>query len=133
MNAIQPSRPPVQPRENRQVARRSKNNQSRRRHSYRGILLENTAKLCASTAIASLALYGLAQLLPYVWSQQQNSQEISREVQQTEGRVNNLRKDFSFYFDPHQTETIMKEQSNLLEPGQRQVFLQNNSKSETRN
>lgn len=124
MNAIQPSRPPVQPRENRQVARRSKNNQHRHRRSYQGILLENTAKLFASTAIASLALYGLAQLLPQVWSQQQKSQEISREVKQTEGRVNTLRQDFSVYFDPRQAETVMKEQSNLIQPGQRQVFLQ---------
>lgn len=124
MNAIQPSRPPVQPRENRQVARRSKTNQRRRRQSYQGILLENTAKLFASTAIASLALYGLAQLLPYVWSQQQKSQEISHEVKQAEGRVNNLRQNFTVYFDPHQAEAVMKEQSNLLQPGQRQVFLQ---------
>lgn len=124
MNAIQPSRPPVQPRENRQVARRSKNNQHRHRRSYQGILLENTAKLFASTAIASLALYGLAQLLPQVWSQQQKSQEMNHEVKQAEGRVKNLRKDFGLYFDPHQSETVMKEQSNLLQPGQRQVFLQ---------
>lgn len=124
MNAIQPSRPPVQPREKRPVARRSKNNQRRSRQSYQGILLENTAKLLASTAIASLALYGLAKLLPQVWSQQQKSQEISHEVKQTEGRVNHLRQDFSLLFDPHQAEAVMKEQSNLLQPGQRQVFLQ---------
>jgi hypothetical protein len=126
MNAIQPSRPPVQPRETRQVATRQKNNQRRQnRHPYRGMLLENTAKLFANVTLSALAMYGLAQLFPYLWSQQQKWQEISTEVKQAEGRVYTLRKDFSRYFDPRQTDSVMKEQSNLLEPGQRQVFWQN--------
>lgn len=123
MNAIQPSIPPEYPQETRKVTTRHKSTRRRQsRHLYRTIALENTAKLFVNGVLSAAALYGLAQLLPYLWLQQQKWQEINTEVKQAEGRVNYLRQDFNRYFDPHQAETLMKEQSNLLEPGQRQVF-----------
>lgn len=127
MNAIQPSRPPVQPQEPRRQNRRRKSQQRQQRHPNRSLLLENSAKLFANCAISALTLYSLAQLLPYLWTQQQKWHEMSTEVKQVEGRVSNLRQDFNRYFDPHQSSTLMKEQNNLVEPGQRQVFLLNKS------
>lgn len=143
MNAIQPSIPPLQPepqrRENtprpsspqdlrRQSSRRKNLKHRQQRHPSRALVLENTAKLFAYGAISALTVCSLVQLLPYLWSQQQKWQEIDTEVKQAEGRVKHLRQDFSRYFDPRQTPTLMKEQSNLVEPGQRQVFLQNKTK-----
>lgn len=123
MNAIQPSRPPVQ--HEASPAPRPKKTQRRpRRHAYKAIAVENTARLCTNVAISAIAAYGLAHLLPHLWSQQQKWQEISTEVQRTEGRVNNLQQDFQRYFDPRQTETLMKQQSNMLEPGESQVIWQ---------
>jgi len=84
--------------------------------------LETTVKLTVNVALSALAVSNLMHLLPYSWSQQEKWQEISTEVKHSEGRVNNLRVVFSRYFDPQQAETIMKEQSSRLEPGQRQIF-----------
>lgn len=126
MHATQPSKPPLQPRDPRQVATRQK--KSRRRltsQTQRVIGLENTAKLIANILISTVAVYGIARLLPNFWLQQQRWQEINTEVQQAEGRVNYLRQDFERYFDSSQAYTLMKEESNLLEPGQKQVFWQN--------
>lgn len=130
MNAIQPSRPPIQPRKTRPSTSRKKNTQRHlNRHPHRARALENTAKLAASTVLCSAAIYGLANLLPYVWSGQQKWQEVSTEVKQTQGRVDSLRQNFNRYFDPRQAQSVMQEQSNLVEPGQRQVFLLEPTKS----
>lgn len=123
MHAIQPSKPPLKPRQTHQVASRQKNTRRRQgSHSYQVMALENTAKLLANIVVCGVAAYGLARLLPYFWLQQQKSQEISTEVQQAEGRVNHLRQDFTRYFDSREANTLMKEQSNLLAPGEKQVF-----------
>lgn len=128
MNAIQPSRPPVEPRETRSSTTRQKKTRSRvNRHPYKAVALENTTKLLANVVLFAVTVYGLGHLLPYVWSQQQKWQEIKTEVEQAEGRVNTLNKDFSRYFDPRQEKTVMEEQSTLVEPGQRQVLWQNKS------
>lgn len=125
MNAIQPSRPPLQPQKTRRQDRRKK---TARRHSNRTVVLENTAKLFANCAISALTLYSLVQLIPCLWSQQQKSTKIHTEVKQIEQRVSHLRQDFNRYFDPRQSSTLMKEQNHLVEPGQRQVFLLDKSR-----
>jgi len=128
MNAIQPSRPPLQPQKTRRQDRRKKTEQRQQRHPNCTLVLENTAKLFANCAISALTLYSLAQLIPYLWSQQQKSNEIHTEVKQIEERVSHLRQDLNRYFDPRQSSTLMKEQNNLIEPGQRQVFLLDKSR-----
>lgn len=128
MNAIQPSRPPLQPQKTRRQARRRKTEQRQQRHPNRTLVLENTAKLFTYCAISALTLCSLAQLVPYLWSQQQKSNEIHTEVKQIEKRVSHLRQDLNRYFDPRQSSTLMKEQNNLIEPGQRQVYLLDKSR-----
>lgn len=124
MHAIQPSKPPLKPRKTPQVTTRPKNTRRRQSSNYRVLALENTAKLCTSVVICGVAVYGLARLIPRCWTQQQKWQEINTEVQQAQGRVDYLRRDFNRSFDSSGADTLMKEQSNLLEPGEKQVFWQ---------
>ncbi|AFY85666.1 hypothetical protein [Chroococcidiopsis thermalis] len=128
MNAIQPSRPPLQPQKTRRQERRRKTVQRQQRHPNRTLVLENTAKLFANCAISAITLYGLVQLAPYLWSQQQKSNAINTEVKQIEQRVGHLRQDLNRYFDPRQSHSLMKEQNNLIEPGQRQVYFLDKSR-----
>ncbi|MBV8887931.1 MAG: hypothetical protein JO235_28585 [Chroococcidiopsidaceae cyanobacterium CP_BM_RX_35] len=119
MNAFQPSKPPLQPVESRRVAPQTR----RRRHPHAAMTLEITAKLSVNIILSALAVCALVKLVPYTWSQQQKLQEIQTEDKRIEERVAHLQTDFSRYFDPQQTQTIMQEQSDLLAPGQRPVVL----------
>lgn len=123
MNALQPSRPPLKPVEPRRVAsqRKSRN----RRRPYQVMALQTTAKLTINVLLSAVAVSALVKLVPYYWSQQEKLQEIQTEVKLTEGRVNSLRTDFNRYFDPQQAKSIMQEQSNRVDPGQRPVILIN--------
>lgn len=127
MNATQPSKPPVRPVKSRQVATHKKKQHRLSKSPYWLVAVETTVKLTVNVVLSALAVSNLMHLLPYSWSQQEKWQEISTEVKHSEGRVNNLRTVFSRYFDPQQAETIMKEQSSRLEPGQRQIFWQDKS------
>ena len=119
MNAIQPSKPPLQP----VKPRRQVNPRARRRRSYRAMVLEPTAKLAVNIVLSTAALTALVQLLHYQGSQLQKLDEIQTQVKLIEGRVNLLQTDFARYFDPQQAKNVMQEQSNRLDPGQRQVVL----------
>lgn len=120
MNAIQPSRPPLQPVEPRRTPQRKSRNC---RRSHRSVALQTTAKLTVNVLISAAAVSALVKLLPYYSSQQEKLQEIRSEVNLTERRVSQLRTDFNRYFDPQQAKTIMQEQSNRVGPGQRPVIL----------
>lgn len=122
MNAIQPSRSPLQPVEPRRVPQRKSRN---RRRPYRSMAVQTTAKLTINILLSAAAVSALVKLLPYYQSQQEKLQEIQTEVKLTEGRVNHLRTNFNRYFDPQQAKTIMQEQSNRVNPGQRPVILLN--------
>ncbi len=122
MNAIQPSRPPLQPVEPRRVTPQIKRRR-RRPRSNRLVALETTAKLAVNVVLSAAAVSGLVKLLPYQWSQQEKLWEINSEVKLVEGRVNHLRTDFNRYFDPQKAKSVMQEQSNRVAPGQRPVIL----------
>ena len=122
MNAIQPSRPPLKPDEPRRSPQK-KSQRSRRPNPYRVIALETTAKLTVNVVLSAAAVYGLCQLLHYQWFQQEKLQEVRTEVKLTQERVNLLRTDFDRYFDPLQAKSVMQEQSNRVETGQRQIIL----------
>ncbi len=120
MNAIQPSRPQLQTVKPRRVP------QSRSsRRPYRFMALQTTAKLTVNVLLSAAAVSALVKLLPYYQSQQEKLQEIQTEVNMTQGRVASLRTEFSRYFDPQQAKSIMQDQSNRVDPGQRSVFLLN--------
>ncbi|BAZ52041.1 hypothetical protein NIES4103_47000 [Nostoc sp. NIES-4103] len=123
MNAIQPSRPPLQPIQKRRVVPRPKRHL--RQRSYRVMALETTAKIAVNVAISAAAVSALTQLLPYHWSQQEKLREIRTEVKLMEGRVNILQAEFSRNFDPRQTKSIMEQQGYRFDPNQRPVVLIN--------
>jgi len=118
MNAFQPSRPPLQPVPRRQPARKRNN----RRHPYRGVAVQTTAKLAVYIVLSTAAVSAIVKLLPYNWSQQQKLQEIQTEVNSAAERFDSLQTNFSHNFDPQASRDVMKQQSNRLEPGQRKVI-----------
>jgi len=123
MNAIQPSRPPLQPIQKRRVVPRPKRHL--RQRSYQVMALESTAKIAVNLLVTGVAASALAQLLPYHWLQQGKLREISTEVKLMEGRVNGLQAEFGRNFDPQQTKTIMQQQGYRFDPSQRRVVLMN--------
>ncbi|MBW4646094.1 MAG: hypothetical protein KME23_24400 [Goleter apudmare HA4340-LM2] len=128
MNAIQPSRPPLQPIQKHRVTPRPKRHLRQRSHQI--MALETTAKIAVNLAISGAAISALVQLLPYHWSQQEKLREIRTEVKQMEGRVNILQTEFIRNFDPHQRKTIMQQQGYRFDPSQRQVVLMNQDRKE---
>lgn len=121
MNAIQPSRPPLQPIPRRRVAPRPKRHL--RQRSYQVMALETTAKIGVNIVISVAAVTALVKLLPYHWSRQAKLQEINTELRQVEARVNTLKVEFSRNFDPRQAKSIMQEQGYRFDPNQRPIML----------
>ncbi len=97
-----------------------------RANSHRALAAEATVKIIANLTISVVAISGLVQLLPYYQEQKQKLQEISQEVQRTEDRVQRLRFEFSYNFDPTQTQRIMQEQTELQDPQQLQIIWKEN-------
>lgn len=119
MNAFQPSRPPLQPIQQRRVNPRPK--RRLRQRSYQVMALETTAKITVNLVISAAAVSALIQLLPYHWSQQEKLRAIRIDVKQMEERVYQLQAQFSRNFDPRQAKMIMQEQGYRFDPNQRQV------------
>ena len=123
MNAIQPSRPPLQPIQKRRVTPRPKRHL--RQRSYQMIALESTAKIAVNLVITAVAASALTQLLPYHWLQQEKLREMSTEVKLMEGHVNGLQAEFSRNFDPQEAKIIRQRQGYRFDPSQRQIVLIN--------
>ncbi|MBD2042306.1 hypothetical protein [Microcoleus sp. FACHB-672] len=125
MNAIQPSRPTLQPVEpRRRVARRA--GKYPRQNPHLMMATETTVKLAVNVVLSLVAVSALVQLLPHNRAGQEKLQQVQTEVQSAQGRVNQLRADFSRSFGPQQVKTIMQEQSYRMDPTQlRIVWLEN--------
>lgn len=123
MNAFQPLQPTLQPEKKRRSVPRPKKHL--RQRSYRIMAMETSAKITVNVIIITAALSALSQLLPYHWLQQDKLREIRTEVKLMEGRVSNLKSEFSRNFDPTQADTIKQEQSYRFEPSKRQLVIIN--------
>ncbi|MEH2066993.1 MAG: hypothetical protein V7K47_02275 [Nostoc sp.] len=123
MNAIQPSRPPLQPIQKRRIIPRPKRHL--RQRSYQVMALESTAKIAVNLFITAAAASALAQLLPYQWLQQQKLREIRTEVNLMKGHVDSLQAEFNRNFDPQQAKSIRQQQGYRFDPSQRRVVLMN--------
>lgn len=123
MNAFQPSQPTLQPEKQSRSVPRPKRHL--RQRSYKILAIETSAKITVNLIIISAALSALSQLLPYHWLQQDKLREIRTEVKLMEGRVSDLKSEFSRNFDPTQADTIRQEQSYRFPPGQRQLIIIN--------
>ncbi len=129
MNAFQPSRPPIQPVEQRRTVPRPKRHL--RQRAYQIMALETTAKVLVNTVISTAAVSALLQLLPYHWSQQDKLRTVRTEVKVMEGRVQNLQTEFSRNFDPGEAKSIMQQKSFRFDPNQRPVILINQDQTVT--
>ncbi|MFN6526349.1 MULTISPECIES: slr1601 family putative cell division protein [unclassified Nostoc] len=128
MNAIQPSKPPLQPIQKRRVISRPKRHL--RQRSYKVMALESTAKIAVNLVITAVAASALTQLLPYHWLQQEKLREMSTEVKLMEGHVNGLQAEFSRNFDPQEAKIIRQRQGYRFDPSQRQIVLMNQDRRE---
>ncbi|MDZ8262126.1 hypothetical protein [Nostoc sp. ChiQUE01b] len=128
MNAIQPSRPPLQPIQKRRAISRPKRHL--RQRSYQMMALESTAKIAVNLVITAVAASALTQLLPYHWLQQEKLREMSTEVKLMEGHVNGLQAEFSRNFDPQEAKIIRQRQGYRFDPSQRQIVLMNRDRRE---
>lgn len=84
--------------------------------------LEAGAKLTVNCFLAIAALSALVKLVPQNFSQQARLQRIRTEVTAAEDRVDLLQDTFSRRFDPGQVNSVMREQSSRISPGQRPVI-----------
>jgi hypothetical protein len=126
MNAIQPVRPPLRSVEFRNSGRPQTRvakpiDRDRLQRTHRAIAIETTLKLSINVVMAGIAISALTQLVPYYLSGRDKLAQLETEVERTEVRVQQLRTQFSYYFDPQQAKTIMQQESNLTDPTQKRI------------
>ncbi|HEY9298259.1 MAG TPA: hypothetical protein VIQ31_18255 [Phormidium sp.] len=122
MNAIQPSRPHLEPVQSPKVVQRKVR---QLRTGRTGVLaaVETTVKLAVNVIISGVAVSSLVHLLPYHQSIQTKLQEIRFEVKENEQRVHRLQSEYKRTSDPQEAKNIMREQSHLVDPARRQIVL----------
>jgi cell division protein FtsB len=122
MNALRPSPTPLRSvgSPQRRISRHTL--PRRQRHPRHAVVVEVAAKFAVNMVLTIAAIATLIKLVPYHVSQEQKLQELRAEVKATKDRVDQLQTDFNRYFDPSQTERIMQEQSNRINPNQIQII-----------
>ena len=88
----------------------------RRRNPNQAIAIEITVKLFINIMLAVFATSAVIKLFPYYQSSQDKLEAIEAEVNTAKQQLFEKKDDFSRHFDPRQTQTIMQEQSNLVDP-----------------
>ncbi len=116
----QPSRPAAKVR-SQTVPNRMRRTPSPARSMQRELLIEVSLKLGVNLLLIALAGSAIARLLPYHQNQQAKLKQIKTELSRTEQRIDTIETDFNRHFDPQQVGSIMQEQTNRLQPNQRQV------------
>jgi hypothetical protein len=92
--------------------------------------MEATVKIGVNVLLSLVAIVTLAKLLPYRSNQESRLQELNAAVKTADDRFSRVKNSFLFYFDPNQTRFLMQQQTNRIEPSQRQVILQESPKGE---
>lgn len=134
MNAIQPVQTPLSSVEFRDSGAKKTRSikptaQDRLQRTHRQIAIETSLKLSVNLAIAGIAISALTHLIPYYLLGREKLSQLETEVEQTQSRVQQLRTQFSYYFDPQQVKTIMQQESNLVDPTQKRiVFVESQDK-----
>ncbi|MFM1843261.1 MAG: hypothetical protein RLZZ490_2003 [Cyanobacteriota bacterium] len=90
---------------------------------HQWLLAEIFFKLGLNAVLALVSGIAVFRLIPYQQLQQQKLDEITMQVEETEQRVKQLRKDFNRSFDPSQSRKIMEELSPRHNPNQRRIIL----------
>lgn len=112
---VQPTRPRPQRRNSRSASRAAG-----QRH-VADLTRETFVKLSINTVLIGLSATALAKLVPSHLTQRSQLREIRSELSFTQARVDKLRTEFSRTFDPMQAQSVMQQQSHLIDPNQRPV------------
>lgn len=117
----------------KRLPQKVRSNSRNRRYPYRGVRTEIGLKLILSWAIAIAAIASLFKLVPYHLSQKAKLKELKIQVQETDARVTELRKELNKNFDPQQTQRLMEESSSLDADKIRIHFLPEDKKQKPNN
>ncbi len=93
-----------------------------RKSTHLGITIETTAKLFTNVVLSIFITSALLKLWPHYQSTQEKLQVIESEIESTVEKLNQKKANFSRYFDPSQTKTIMQEQSNRVDNDQMPII-----------
>jgi uncharacterized membrane protein (DUF106 family) len=120
--------PPVQKNVSYRSKNRSKKASTRRKKTtrrqlprQRGLTLEISSKIIVNCVIIAAAMTAISKLVPNYQTQRLRLEEVQQEVAQTQARVDELDREFTRNFDPHQSEIIMQQQTNQIKPNQRHI------------
>jgi len=122
MSAIRPVPQRIQPVSASSRRRPPRISQHRLSHNRRVLTVETTVKLGVNLILSAFSLSALIQILPQHRSASEKVQDIRAEVKMTEERVIKEKEEFSRYFDPQQTKSIMQEQGNRIDPSQKPII-----------
>ncbi|ABB57943.1 hypothetical protein [Synechococcus elongatus] len=94
--------------------------------------LEPTLKLTLLLAVATLLSTSGLRLLQSASTRLERLQELDAELQLTERRVQILKNDFARVFSTAEARTVMQEQGNWIQPGQKRIVWQESSPETSR-
>lgn len=94
--------------------------------------LEPTLKLTLLFAVAALLSTSGLRLLQSAATRLERLQELDAELQLTERRVQILKNDFARVFSTAEARTVMQEQGNWIQPGQKRIVWQESSPETSR-
>ncbi|NET48984.1 MAG: hypothetical protein F6K09_09715 [Merismopedia sp. SIO2A8] len=94
----------------------------RRLTQHKELAFEVSSMMAINLFISLIAIATIAKLLPHNASQHHKLRSLEAEVNALDRRVNDLRHDFTNYFDPQQSRVNMRHLSDRLEPGQRKII-----------
>lgn len=126
--AAAPQVRPASPRDRRPVA----TTPTTAPHSGEWLWLEPTVKLTLLLAVATLLGLSGLRLLQSSATRLERLQELDAELQLTEKRVQILKNDFARVFSTAEARTVMQEQGNWIQPGQKRIVWQEASAESSR-
>lgn len=104
-----------------QLARRQPRRSSLYQVRQRGIALEMGILLSINLIVIAAASAAIVKLVPHHMAQRAKLKVLQAEVEALDLRVNDLRQNFSIYFDPQRSLINQRELGNKALPGQRPV------------
>jgi uncharacterized membrane protein (DUF106 family) len=129
MNALRKDEnPQFQPVKTRKLRQRHRLAASSNSHIF--MITETTLKLGVNIFLSSVAIVSLLQLLSYHSTQKNKLEEINKEVNKTQIRVEQLRNAFGRNFDPKEVKKVIQDQNNVIAPNQLRVVIQPKTEAE---
>ncbi len=114
--------PQHQPKQTRRARRVPKSNPRSRKKPYGEIAVEATIKLSVNVLLSVVAVAALTKLLSYKVTQEAKMQELNVAVSSATDRVHRVESNFRQYFDASQAKILMQQQTNRIDPSQRQII-----------